>query len=209
MFKRILPKSICFFNFFDDHIEHTILACECMQELARADADRKEVVRRIKELEHKTDDITHSCIDALHRTFITPMDRSDIHRLIKRMDDIVDFIDAGANRICLYELEEMRPEVGEMADILVRATREIRSALKEMRVAVNAPKIQDHCIAIYQCENEADAVHRTALARLFKECKDQPVKVIQWKEIYETFEKASDRCEDVANLLQGVMIEAS
>ncbi|PKO17370.1 DUF47 domain-containing protein [candidate division BRC1 bacterium HGW-BRC1-1] len=209
MFKRILPQSTCFYDFFDDHIEHTILACEALLELSQQGSDRPVLIRRIKDLEHATDDITHNCIEALHKTFITPLDRSDIHRLIKRMDDIVDLVDSGVGRIGLYELVEMRSEVEEMATLLVRSTREIRAALKEMRVAVNSPKIQERCIAIYQCENEADTILRNALIRLFKDAKDDPVLIIKWKEIYETFESATDRCEDVANILQGVMIEAS
>lgn len=209
MFKRILPQSTCFYDFFDDHIEHTIKACEALLELSQQGSDRSMLIRRIKDLEHENDDITHNCIEALHKTFITPLDRSDIHRLIKRMDDIVDLVDSGVGRIGLYELDEMRSEVEEMATLLLRATREIRAALKEMRVAVNSPRIQERCIAIYQCENEADTVLRNALIRLFKDAKDDPVLIIKWKEIYETFEAATDRCEDVANILQGVMIEAS
>ncbi len=208
MFGRLLPKTTCFFDFFEQHIALTIQGAEELLALAEDGADRQARIARIKDLEHQTDAVTHQCIEALHRTFITPLDRGDIHRLIKRLDDIIDCMDAAVMRIGLYEIGDIRAEVREIAQVLVRATSEVGLAIAQMRKAVNSPEIQKHCVAVYHHENEGDTVLRAALARLFREERD-PIMVIKWKEIFETLERAVDRCEDVANILQGVMIEAS
>lgn len=208
MLRFFLPKNGSFFEYFENHISLTIEACNELLILSSKGKDSLECSKKIKEIEHKTDSIAHSCIDALHKTFITPFDRADIHRLIKRLDDIIDSIDAATLRITLYEIKEIRSEVKEIAEILIRATSEIEKALKNMRNMKNAKLIEENCRAIYQAENDGDQTLRRALLRLFKDEKD-PIMVIKWKEIFETLEKASDRCEDVANIIQGIVIEAT
>ncbi|MEI7632675.1 MAG: DUF47 family protein [bacterium] len=208
MFRSFLPRETNFFDYFEQHISLTIEGCKELLELVSNGADVSTRSDRIKEIEHKTDDITHTCIDALHKTFITPIDRGDIHRLIRRLDDIIDAVDAAAMRIKLYEITRMRSEARDVANVLVRATREIGEALKYLRDMKNAREIEEKCIMIYQLENDGDVILRAALVRLFKESSD-PIEVIKWKEILELLEKAVDRCEDVANIIQGVVIEAS
>jgi uncharacterized protein len=208
MLRRLLPQTYCFFDYFEEHIALTKEGCKVLLALATDGSDVLGRIALIKEIEHKTDEITHKCIDALHKTFITPIDRADIHRLIKRLDDIMDSVDAAALRMGLYELTDMRPEVRMIAEVLVKATEEVEEALRCLRDMRQSEKIAEKCIAIYQLENDADGLLRSALVRLFKEEKD-PVTIIKWKEILETLERAADRCEDVANIIQGVVIEAS
>jgi predicted phosphate transport protein (TIGR00153 family) len=149
--------------------------------------------------------ITHHCVEALHKTFITPIERGDIHNLITRMDDVMDYVEAAAERVALYELDEMTEEIKQMADVLVRSALEVEQALRGLRDMKDAGAVLKKCIDINRLENEADAILRSAVARLFKE-KD-PISVIKWKEVYENIENATDRCEDVANIIEGVVLE--
>jgi uncharacterized protein len=145
-------------------------------------------------------------VEALHRTRRPPFRRDDIYRLITKMDDVVDHIEAASERIALYELKEMTPPCREMAELLVKASEEIASALEGLRVVRGSRKVLEHCIEINRLENEGDTVLRTAVANLFRQERD-PIQIIKWKEIYEFLETATDRCEDVANIIEGVTLE--
>ena len=209
MFKRLLPRETGFFDFFEQHIKLSIAVCREMDAIALNPGELSNRSNRIKEIEHDADNITHTCIDALHRTFITPIDRGDIYQLIRRLDDIVDSIDATASRMALYDIKVMRPELKLFTEVLVKATVELDQAVCGLRhLNRQGPQIQKACIAVSDAENEADRILRAALARLFRDTVD-PVLLIQWKEIFERLEKAVDRCEDVANIVEGVVIEAS
>ncbi len=208
MFKSILPQNRDFFDFFEQHSALIVQAANVFLELTKKGGDLREGIAQIKKLEHQADDVTHRCTDALHRTFITPMDRNEIHSLIKRMDDIIDAMDAVSSRMGLYDITEIRPEAVSLADILVRASAEVDQAVRGLRNMKNADTIGAHCIALHRLENEGDEILRAALARLFRE-ETQAVLVIKWKEIYERLEKATDRCEEVANIIEGVVIEAT
>ena len=162
--------------------------------------------RRISDIEHETDTITHRCVEALHKTFITPIDRDQIHRLITRMDDVMDYVEAAAERIELYEITVMTSDVRDLADCLHRAAQQVEVAVRGLRDLKNPQATLKICIDINRLENEADAILRRSVARLFKEEKD-PITVIKWKEVYENLESASDRCEDVANIIEGVILE--
>src|SRR5688572_7881661 len=205
MFGKLLPRETSFFDLFERHARLTIEGAKEFQALAGG-APVIAAVRRIKEIEHETDVITHQCVEALHKTFITPIDRNDIHRLISRMDDIMDFLEAASERIGLYEIVKMTPEVKELSAIIVRATEAMEGALRGLRDMGDPQQVFTKCIEINRLENEADAIMRVAVARLFKEEKD-PVMIIKWKEIYEALEDATDRCEDVANIIEGVILE--
>ncbi len=208
MLGRFLPKEVGFFDFFEKIAEIGITTCKEFLALTNGDGQIADRAQRIKELEHEADKVTRTCTDALHRTFITPIERGDIHLLVKRLDDVIDSVDSTASRITMYEITEIRPEAKALAEVLVKSTTRIYEALKLLRDMKNAEAIKDKCIQVYQLENEADTLLRMALVRLFKEEKDA-VLVIKWKEIYERLEKATDRCEAVANIIQGVVIEAS
>jgi len=208
MFRSILPKEVGFFDFFEQHAAIGVEVCRELQALSTQGGDIKARAERINELEGKADQITHHCTDALHKTFITPFDRTEIHNLIKRLDDIVDSVDTAAARMVLYQIREVRPDVRELATVLMESAEAIAEALKLMRDFKNAPKIEEKCARIHHLEYQADMILREALVRLFNE-EPNAVIVIKWKEIYERLEKATDRCEAVANIIQGIVIEAS
>jgi predicted phosphate transport protein (TIGR00153 family) len=209
MFRRLLPKEVCFFEYFEKHAELTIEACKAFLALTQGAVEGRGQTGRIKELEHEADDLTHKCIEELNKTFITPIDRVDIHQLIKRLDDIVDAVDASASRLTLYELVEVREEARQLAEVLVKATTEIAVALKQLRKIGEVGAIKSSLIRIHQYENDGDTILRAALARLFKEEDHRPILVIKWKEIFERLERATDRCEEVANIIEKIVIEAS
>ena len=206
MFGRLLPKDTSFFDFFEQHATLTVEGTKEFVSMVTSGANIDAKARRIKEIEHETDVITHRCVEALHRTFITPIERDDIHRLITRMDDVMDFVEAAAERIELYELTVMTAEVRDLADVLHRSAMQVEAAMRGLRQLKDPQATLKLCIDINRLENEADAILRRSVARLFKEEKD-PIVVIKWKEIYENLESASDRCEDVANIIEGVILE--
>lgn len=208
MFWNLLPKEVGFYDFFEHHAALGIEVCRELQALSTQGGDIKARAARINELEGQADQITHQCTAALHKTFITPFDRTDIHSLIKRLDDIIDSIDTAASRMVLYQIQEMRPEVKELASVLLESAEAIAEALKLLRDFKNAPQIEEKCARIHHLEYQADIILREALVKLFNE-EPNAVLIIKWKEIFERLEKATDRCEAVANIIQGIVIEAS
>jgi predicted phosphate transport protein (TIGR00153 family) len=206
MLARLLPRETSFFDYFEQHAGLTVLGTRELVSLVSTAANIMPKAKRIKEIEHEADTVTHQCVEALHKTFVTPIDRNDIHRLISRMDDVMDFVEAASDRISLYDLREMTQEVRDMADILARSAVEVEAVVKLLRNMKHAAAIRQKCIDINRLENEGDTVLRAALAALFRTEKD-PITVIKWKEIYELLEAATDRCEDVANIIEGVVLE--
>src|SRR5688572_19714914 len=148
VFGRLLPKETSFYDFFDEHGRLTVVGAKEFHSLVTGVGNIDAKSRRIKEIEHETDVITHRCVEALHKTFITPIERDDIYRLITKMDDIMDFIEAAAERIGLYDIKEMTPEVKDMADVLVRAAQEVEGAMKGLRNVKHAESIIKKCIDI-------------------------------------------------------------
>ncbi len=206
MFGRLLPRETSFYDYFEEHASLTVTGTAELVSMVSGPVNIEAKAKRIKEIEHETDVITHRCVGALHTVFITPIERDDIYRLITRMDDIMDYVEAGAERIALYDIKEMTPEVVEMANTLARAAKVVQEALHGLRDLKNPKLVLAKCVEINQIENEADAILRRALARMFKEEKDA-IKIIKWKEIYENLEGAADRCEDVANIIEGVVLD--
>ena len=164
--------------------------------------------REIKVIEEECDTITHKVVESLHKTFITPLDRNDIYRLTTKLDDIMDFVEAASERLSLYDIRTTTKELCELARVLVSSAERVLEAVTGLRNLKNAQLILTKCIEINRLENEADALLRASLAKLFREEKD-PIAVIKWKEIYELVETATDRCEDVANIIEGVVLENS
>jgi len=207
MFRRLLPRETNFFEYFERHSEKTIEACSLLLDLFSNGKDFETHADRIKAVEEEADVITHSCIEAIHKTFITPIDRSDIHVIIKRMDDIIDCVNAASSRMVLYEIRGVRQEAVELAEILVTASTEIGKALRSLRNIKNAAAIQESCVRVHYLEDRGDALLKAGIVRLFRE--RDPILVIKWKEIYERLEKATDRCDSVANILEKIVIESS
>jgi predicted phosphate transport protein (TIGR00153 family) len=159
----------------------------------------------VEEYEHEGDKITHRILRTLHQTFITPVDREDIHKLTSVMDDVIDLIEGSAARMAMYRITKPTPAAQRLAGIIVRCTDQI---VRGVTALPRFESIQEHCIEINRLENEADEVSRAAIAALFLE-DVPPLEVIKWKEIYETMETATDRCEDVANMLEEIALKHS
>jgi predicted phosphate transport protein (TIGR00153 family) len=206
MFGRFLPRETSFFDFFEQHAALTIEGTKEFLSLVTTGTNIAAKCRRISDIEHETDTITHRCVEALHKTFITPIDRDSIHRLITKMDDVMDFVEAAAERLDLYELTVMTGDVRDLADVLHRSAQQVEVAVRGLRSLGDPQATLKLCIDINRLENEADAILRRSVARLFKEEKD-PILIIKWKEVYENLESATDRCEDVANIIEGVILE--
>jgi len=205
---RLLPHDASFFAHFEHQGKKTVEGCRAFLEMIEQPGNMETRAERVKQIEHECDEITHAVVEALHKTFITPIDRNDIYTLITKMDDIMDFVEAAADRLALYEIPAMTKEVGDLARCLVQSAEHVLGAVSSIRDLGKPNGILQHCIEINRLENVADGLLRSALARLFREEKD-PIAVIKWKEIYETLESATDRCEDVANIIEGVVLENS
>jgi uncharacterized protein len=206
MLKRLLPREVEFFTYFETHAARTAACAKEFQALTRDEERLVLAVKRIKELEHEADENVRQCLEQLHRTFLTPFDRHDIHTLITALDDVVDLIDGTARKIHLYEVRGMPRNLQDTADVLVRATELIEQVLRGLRKIGDGAEILRRCVEIKRCETDADAIHADAVARLFKEERD-PLAVIKWRDIFEGVESATDACEDVANVVEGIVLE--
>jgi predicted phosphate transport protein (TIGR00153 family) len=166
----------------------------------------RQLYSKIKQAETTADAITHDTIKRLHENWITPFDRDDIHNLISRMDDVLDLIEAAAERVILFDVTVAPREAGELAALLVESCEAQAKAVDLLATMARAPEILELCVEVNRLENAADSVHRRAMAELFKAGND-PLKVMKWRDILDGLESATDRCEDVANILEGVVLE--
>lgn len=201
----IIPTQPKFFDFFEDSVANLTKATEAFADLLENYEDVPRKVARITELEHYGDAITHQIMRQLHRSFLTPIDREDIALLAERLDSVMDFIEDAANSMLLYRIEKPTKRARELAAILVAVSKELGAALPLLRRHSKMKEILNHCVEINRLENEADAVTRLALAELFEGA--SLAEVIKWREIYEHMENAVDRGEDVANVLEGVVLK--
>lgn len=203
---NVVKRGKKYFDMFEESARNVALAAGTLYnwytQFSSGDASQK-----IKELEHIADTLTHKTIEMLNRTFVTPIDREDIYLLITKMDDIIDLIDAAASRTSIYGIEEITPEAVSFSELLKRSTDVVYNAVKSMRNFNDYQQIQRHCVEIHTIENEADALLRKATVRLFNEYRHDAIKVIKWKEIYENLELATDRCEDVANIIESIALK--
>jgi len=163
--------------------------------------------KELKELEHKGDVITHEVVARLHRTFVTPIDREDITLLVHRLDDVMDFIEAAGRTAFLYRIAQPTERAQELARIVLKMARKLNEVVPRLRRRDQFPWILKQCVEINTLENEADDVQHTALAELFEVCHLDACEVIKWREIYEHLESATDRGEDVANVLEGIVLK--
>lgn len=207
-FARLLPASGGgqFFELFEQHADRTREAAGLLVEMLAEGSDAAKMAEAVKRVEHLGDELTHTVIERLHQTFITPIDREDIHELISHMDDVLDLIEATSERLWLYDVRTIEPEARALAAVLLKAVEEMGAAVRGLRNLNDRPRLIAHCTEINRLENEGDALLRRAVARLFRESTD-PIHVLKWKEIYDNLENAIDRCEDVANVLEGVALE--
>ncbi len=195
-----------FYDFFERHAAKTLEGAKLLHGMLSNLQDAEADAARIKEIEHEGDEITHRAMEKLHSSFLTPIDRADIHNLISRLDDILDLIDATAERIWLYRVKVIETEAVELAAVLIKAVTEVSKAMTQLRNLKDRTGIMETCKEINRYENEGDQLIRKAVARLYLEESDA-IRVLKWKEIYDYLEDAVDRCEDVANVLEGVALE--
>ena len=200
----LIPKDEKFFVMFKEMAENTILGAEELKDMLDNFEDPTGSQRRIKELEHKGDHLTHEIIKKLNKSFITPFDREDIYSLASKLDDVMDLIDASAQRFVMYNVEKPTPEAQQLAFIILKGCQAIVKAVSLL--GGDLEHLYEYCVEVNALENEADRVCREAISRLFDEEKD-PIQLIKWKEIYETLEKATDKCEDAANILESVVVK--
>lgn len=201
----LIPKDEKFFQLFKEMTENIIAGAELLKDMLDNFTTPVETQRKIKDIEHKGDSITHDIIQKLNKTFVTPLDREDIYALAGALDDILDLIDASSQRIIMYNIEAIQPEAKSLGFIILQSCHAVDKAVAMLGKLSNE-KIFEACVEINALENEADRVSREAISRLFDEEKD-PIQLIKWKEIYETLEKATDKCEDAANILESVVVK--
>ena len=206
MFSRFMPREGKFFDLFN---EHAALILEGSRELAALMASGDDLERRarnIESIEKRGDKITRTTIELLHQTFITPIDRDDIHHLISEMDNILDLIEDSAQLIFLYDVRILTPDAKKLADICVECCIKVQSAVSLLSSMKNADAIMALCLEIDRLESDADHVMRAAIGRLFRDEPDVK-ELIKMRTVYEHLETVTDVCEDVANIIQGIVIE--
>lgn len=206
MFGKFMPREGKFFELFQEISELIVKAASEFTALL-SDLENSEMhSRNIKAIEHEADEVTHKTIALLHSVFITPIDREDIHQLIKKLDDIIDFIDAASQRIYLFDLKQIPQEGKSLAAVCVKSAEHVRAAVKLLNNLKQENLITKECVEINRLENEADQILRAAIAKLFREEPDIRT-LIKLKEIYELLETVTDHCEDVANIIEGIVLE--
>ncbi len=204
----LIPREGRFFVLFDESAKNAAEVARQFKDLICNWENVPDKVSSINELEHKGDSVAHEIIALVHKTFVTPFDREDIALLAHSLDDIVDNIEATADTMMIYRIESPTARSRELADIIVKTTEEVEKAISELRQKIDLKHILQHCVEINRLENMADTVYRSALGELFNDSRDIPY-IMKWREIYEYMETATDRCEDVANVLEGVAIKYS
>ncbi len=201
-----IPREEKFFDLFEQSARNMVKTAQGLKELLDSWENVAIKVAEITELEHEGDSITHQIMAQLHRTFVTPFDREDIAQLSHVMDDVTDFIHAAADVMLIYKIDRPTQRAKELADIIVAAATEIERAMPLLRRRSDLKNVLEHCVELNRLENMADKVFRSALGELFEDSKDT-AHIIKWREIYEHMESATDRCEDVANVLEGVALK--
>jgi len=206
LLEKLMPRSDDFFDDFEKLAAATVEGARLFKALLDDFTDVPRKVQAIKDVEHRGDDITHRAFERLHTQFITPFDRPEIHRLLSRIDDVLDLTDAATERLGLYEVTSILPDARELASVLVAAAETMQQAVRGLRDVKNPQRVLEACKQVNVCENQADTLIRRAIAALFKSGLD-PLTVMKWKEILDLIEDAIDRAEDVANVIEGVVLE--
>ncbi|HWO43294.1 MAG TPA: DUF47 family protein, partial [Candidatus Eisenbacteria bacterium] len=199
MFKFV-PNQHKFFDLFKEAAQNALTGAKALREMFEQGVNLQEAWKKIKDIEHEGDRLTHRTIRTLNQTFITPIDSEDIHALATALDNVMDAIEAAASRVVLYKISKFAPEALELTNIVVTSTEQLVKAISHM------PKLEDideYCIEINRLENAADDIYRKAIGALFDE-ERPPLEVIKWQDIFDILESATDRCEDVANILESI-----
>lgn len=200
---RLIPREARFYDDFAAMAEQIRHGADLLNAMVAPEKPLWDKADEIKEIEHKCDFLTHEVIQRLNRTFVTPIDPEDIHTLAKSLDDVMDAIDASATILRLYHIDSVRPGARELARIILDCTEQVLCAVKALE---RRKGVAECAVEINRLENEADRAHQQAVQSLFQDERDA-VTIIKWKEILDFLEQATDRCEDVANVLEGVVVK--
>jgi predicted phosphate transport protein (TIGR00153 family) len=200
---RLIPREEKFFTDFQALADELKVGAQLLEQMLQPEHPLWNKADEINAVEHKCDSLTHGIIQRLNRTFVTPLDREDIHALARSLDDVMDSIDAAATLVRLYRLATVRFGARELAQIITASTHQVRLALDALE---QNKGILGYAVEINRLENEADRIHQQAVSQLFDAERD-PLTVMKWKESLDFLEDATDRCEDVANVLEGVMVK--
>jgi predicted phosphate transport protein (TIGR00153 family) len=206
MFGRLMPTEGKFFDLFNQHAALCVKGAQEMVGLMTNFDDLENRTHAVESLEKQADKITYATVDLLHKTFITPLDRDDIHKLITRMDDILDMMEDAAQTISLYDLQAVTPEAKRLAELCLACCEKVQQAVGMLHNMDNAQKMVAICEEIDRLESDADHVMRAAMSKLFRDEPDVR-NLIKMKAIYEILETVTDRCEDVANIIEGIIVE--
>jgi len=206
---RLMPRQGRFFGLFDAHAKLIVDGAHALVDVLRhyeGGKDRAAGIKTIEDAEHAADRITHETVQLLHTSFITPFDRDDIHRLISRMDDVLDLIQDAGESLILYDIQKLTPEAVQLAELLARCAERVHAAVKLMATMAEGPEMLRICTEIDKLESEADKVMRGAISKLFRDETDVR-QLIKLKAVYESLESATDKCQDVANVIESVVLE--
>lgn len=202
---RLIPRETKFFEMFNDMARNLIDGARLMKALLENYQDVPAQVSRLKDIEHRGDDMTHAVLTKLNSTFITPFDREDIHRLASSIDDVLDLLNAAGDRMIVYKIDSVPPETAKLAALILQQSEEIERAVAGLE---KQQHVLEHCVEINRLENEADRITRDAVGHLFDTEKD-PIQLIKIKELFETLELATDKAEDAANVLEAVILKSA
>ena len=210
MFGSSKARDRVFFQTFTEHAQRSVEAATLLLQMFENPSTKEKLSLAISEKEGAGDRLTHDTVKRLHETWITPLDRFDIHGLISKQDDVLDLIEAVSERMVLFEIATVRPAAIELARVLLKACEDLHRALGFFeKLAAQSKEILEICVEINRLENEADAIYRRAIAELFRSGGEpiEAVEIMKWRDLFDNIEEATDRCEDVANIVEGVVLE--
>lgn len=205
---RITAKEGIFFELFVNTSADTCLAANMLEELMTNYVDVTNKIRAIEEIEHKCDSHVHRMLEQLNHSFITPIDREDIYLIAKELDNITDYIESTAHRFRMFNVTGIRDEAKQLAKLIVQCTKELMDVMSELKRMKSSKILKEKIIEVNRIEDDGDEIFRSAMQRLFVS-ENNPIEVIKWKEIYEYLENTLDACEDVANIIEGVVMKNS
>lgn len=203
---KLFPKEIDFFELFDRAASNVTKGATLLVTLMESSENMETLAKEIYEVEQEGDMLTHDIMKKLNKTFITPIDREDLYALASRLDDVIDLIWSAVDRMTVFKLKKATPEAVSMSKDLLLTTEVINKTIRKLKEK-NYSHVQEFCIEINRLENRIDRDFRDALGKLFDHHSDDPIFIIKWKEIYEILEDASDRCEDVANIIEAIILK--
>jgi predicted phosphate transport protein (TIGR00153 family) len=202
----LIPREEQFFDLLEQAASYMVEAARVLHTLSTDFAHLKAHIDRIGGIEHACDEVAHITLDRLEQTFITPLDREDIHALIVRLDDVVDMINTSATRFTMFRVSQPRPPVSELTAIILKQSEALSGALGRLREPKQHAQVTSGCIEVHRLENEADDLTKRIIGDLF-EHETNAIELLRWKEIYQTLETVTDCSEDVANVVQGIVVK--